>query len=334
MRVPIPLQTVYAELLEQAAVQEIDREFPAYGGFTQKTVKGKRYVYWQGQVGGVRRQKFVGANEPSTWARIDRAKQLSQADDTRARLVEALANAGFPRVPAAGGGILRALVDVGVFRRGGTLVGTWAYLAYGPMLGAILPAGLGQTQDLDILQIEVATEEAPADLPGALRDVDATFEPSFSRAHDGPPYALHNADGYRVEFVTIQSRKAQRAPVMIPNLGIGALPLPFLEYLLDDTVDAVLLFRSGLLVKVPSPERFALHKLIVAQRRGATATAAKKRKDIAQAQSLLSVLIDERPGELRRAWRDLMRRGPAWRRDANASVALLDDATQVFLKSK
>lgn len=334
MRVPIPLQTVYAELVEQAAIREIEREFPDYGGFSQKTVKGRRYIYWQGQLHGVRRQKFVGPDEPATWARIDRAKRLSAADDTRARLVDALANAGFPRVPATGGKVLRALADAGTFRRGGTLIGTWAYLAYGPMLGVILPAGLAQTQDLDILQIEVAMDDRPADLLGALREVDATFEPSFSRAHDGPPYAFHNADGYRIEFVTIQSRKAQRAPVMIADLGIGALPLPFLEYLLESTVEAVLLFRSGVSAKVPSPERFALHKLIVAQRRGATATPAKKQKDIAQAQSLLSVLIEDRPNAVRSALKDLTRRGPAWRRAANASIRRLDAATQNFLNRK
>ena len=95
MRVPIPLQTVYAELVEQAAVRDIDRDFPAYGGFAHKTVKGKRYVYWQGQVHGVRRQKFVGPDEPATWARIDRAKRVSEADDTRTRMVDAL------RMPAS-----------------------------------------------------------------------------------------------------------------------------------------------------------------------------------------------------------------------------------------
>lgn len=333
MRVPIPLQTVYAELVEQAATHEIDREFPAYGGFAQKTVKGKRYIYWQGQVGGVRRQKFVGPDEPATWDRIARAKRLSASDDTRARLVDALVNAGFPRIPATGGKILRALVAAGVFRHGGILVGTWAYLAYGPMLGVILPAGLGQTQDLDVLEIEVAHDEKPPDLLAALREVDVTFEPSFTRAHPGPPYAFHNDEGYRVEFVTIQSRKAHRAPILIPGLGFGALPLPFLEFLLEAPANSVLLFRSGLSTRVPSPERFALHKLIVAQRRTTVATA-KKRKDIAQAQSLLSVLMEDRPSELKRALRDATSRGPSWRRALNASIPSLDAALQDFLRTK
>jgi|GEM_PF-5783742 len=68
MHVPIPLQTVYAELVEQAAIHEIGREFPAYGGFTKKTVKGQRYVYWQGQVGNIRRQNLARHFPPSSAA--------------------------------------------------------------------------------------------------------------------------------------------------------------------------------------------------------------------------------------------------------------------------
>jgi hypothetical protein len=333
MRVPIPLQTVYAELLERLMLEEIAHEFPSFGGFAHKTVKGKRYIYWQGQSGGVRKQKFVGPDEPATWARIERAKQIKQSDDERARLVDALASAGFPVAPAAGGRILNALARAGTFRRGGCLIGTWSFLAYGPMLGEILPAGLAQTQDLDILQIELASDEVPVNLPSVLKEVDRTFTAMTSLMDDAPPYAFRNAEGYRVEFMTVQSRKAARKPVLIANLGVGAMPLPFLEYLLESPVDAAALFRSGVLIKVPAPERFALHKLIVAERRGASSTPAKKQKDIAQAQTLLTVLIEERPRLVRQAWRDLLRRGPAWSRNARASLKRLDDATQRFLNA-
>jgi hypothetical protein len=333
MRVPIPLQTVYAELVERTVIGELGHEFPTYGGFAHKTVKGKRYIYWQGQHGGVRKQKFVGPDEPETWERIERAKAAKASDDERARLVDALTSAGFPAVPASGGKILQALAQAGAFRRGGTLIGTWAYVCYGPMLGAILPAGLAQTQDLDILQIELAADEAPVDLVKALKDADRSFKPLTSLLDDAPPYAFRNADNYRVEFVTVQSRKAGRTPVLLRNLGVGAMPLPFTEYLLNATVDAVALYRAGVLVKVPSPERFALHKLIVAQRRDASATPAKMHKDIAQADALLEVLIEERPQAVRRAWRDLIKRGPAWRRNATASRNGLDEATQKFLRA-
>jgi hypothetical protein len=331
MRVPIPLQTVYAELVERAQLADLTREFPPYGGFAQKTVKGKRYIYWQGQIDGMRKQKFVGPDNSQTWARIELAKKAKASDEERARLVEALTSAGFPGIPAAGGRILRALAGAGAFRRGGTLIGTWAYMTYGPMLGTLLPAGLAQTQDLDILQLELASDEPPVDLVAALKEVDPSFIGLTSLLDNAPPYAFRNADAYRVEFVTVQGRRAGRKPVLIANLGVGAMPLPFLEYLIEGTMDAVALFRSGVLVRVPAPERFALHKLIVAERRGVSSTPAKKYKDIAQAEALLTVMIEERPQAVRHAWRDAVRRGAKWRRNIRASLKHLDDPTQAFL---
>jgi len=51
--------------------------------------------------------------------------------------------------------------------------------------------------------------------------------------------------------------------------------------------------RSGVLVNVPQPVRYAIHKLIVATRRIPSA-AAKARKDIEQAAALIRVLAKDR----------------------------------------
>ena len=56
-------------------------------------------------------------------------------------------------------------------------------------------------------------------------------------------------------------------------------------------------FRQGILVNIPSPARFALHKLVVSQRRP-PAFATKARKDITQAEAVLRVLLQDRPGDL------------------------------------
>ena len=183
------------------------------------------------------------------------------------------------------------------------LIDTWAYSAYGPMLGVILPVGLAETQDLDILQVEVALEEPATDLLGALREVNPTFEPSFSRTNDGPPYAFHNADAYRVEFLTAQSRKAQRDPVRIPGAGIGALPMPFLEYLRDATVDAVLLLSLRRLVE--GAETRTLRASQIDRR-----AKAKRRRDAREEAEgprpgavAAECADEERPGEVRAALR-------------------------------
>ncbi len=71
----------------------------------------------------------------------------------------------------------------------------------------------------------------------------------------------------------------------------------FLEYLLEDSQGAAVPFRSGVLVNVPDPARFAVHKLVVSQRRP-VAQQVKAKKDIQQANELLDVLLEDRPGDV------------------------------------
>ncbi len=69
----------------------------------------------------------------------------------------------------------------------------------------------------------------------------------------------------------------------------------------------MVLRQSGILVEVPTPARFALHKLWVARQRPA-AQQVRATKDRQQAEALLDVLIDERPEDLRAAWGALAER--------------------------
>lgn len=63
---------------------------------------------------------------------------------------------------------------------------------------------------------------------------------------------------------------------------------------------------SGILVLVPAPERFAVHKLILALER--PPTVAKREKDIAQAEALILALLDKRSEDLRLAWSSCLRK--------------------------
>ena len=111
----------------------------------------------------------------------------------------------------------------------------------------------------------------------------------------------------RVDLLTPARGREPGGPVPIPWLHTAATPLPFLGYLLEATVPAVLLGGSGVLLNVPSPGRFALHELWLARPRP-LAEQAKARKDLQQADLLLEVLIADRPDEIRAAWTALARR--------------------------
>lgn len=81
------------------------------------------------------------------------------------------------------------------------------------------------------------------------------------------------------------------------------------------------------------PVRFALHKLLVAQRRP-VAFQAKSRKDVGQAAQMIRALEELRPGEVRTAAARL-RRSTAWRTALERGLAMLarvDDHAAAVLR--
>jgi hypothetical protein len=72
------------------------------------------------------------------------------------------------------------------------------------------------------------------------------------------------------------------------------------------------LHGPGIYVQVPTPERYAVHKLILALDR--PVGIGKRDKDLGQAARLLEVLAERRPDELRHVWEEAYERGPKWRK--------------------
>lgn len=79
---------------------------------------------------------------------------------------------------------------------------------------------------------------------------------------------------------------------------------------------------GGVLVNVPSPARFAIHKLLVAQDRPA-AFQPKARKDLVQAALLIDALDELRPGDVEDTVRLTSERGKRWRDALARGVTLL-----------
>src|SRR5262245_59559066 len=90
--------------------------------------------------------------------RIDRAQQDHEADKEFERRCSSLAAqlraAGLPSVDRDTGKILNAMARVGVFRLGGTLVGTHAFRLYSAELGVPLSETMAVTDDVDIAAFE------------------------------------------------------------------------------------------------------------------------------------------------------------------------------------
>jgi hypothetical protein len=105
-------------------------------------------------------------------------------------------------------------------------------------------------------------------------------------------------------------------------LGAAATPLRFLDYVIEETQPGAVLGGRGVLVNVPRPGRFAIHKLVVAGRRGSRQT--KAAKDLLQASALLSLLVTDLPGEISLAWKALSARGAGWVTAARVGLKQLD----------
>jgi hypothetical protein len=74
------------------------------------------------------------------------------------------------------------------------------------------------------------------------------------------------------------------------------------------------------------PARYAIHKLIVAQRRKAGLE--KIDKDLKQAEALIGALVVRRPHDLREAWREAMGRGPTWRKLITTGLGMIAPAVR------
>jgi hypothetical protein len=313
-------QTLYAELVDRCSVAAFQAEFPLNGGFVRVKVKGRDYWYFQQgtrDASGKQLRKYVGPDSEDVRRRIEDHGRAKDDYRQRRQLVAMLGRAGHQGPPEATGSILQALSDAGVFRVRACLVGTTAYQVYAPMLGVRLPSASLQTQDRDIAQFTAISmaiddgEQTPS-LLEMLQRADPSFRPVPGIRKHAKTMAYINAAGFRVEALAESRGPDQQGPVALPAIGTHAQPLRFMDFLIRDEIRAAVLHDAGIPVNVPSPERYALHKLIIAQRR--QANPAKIDKDIAQAEALLSVLAESKPVALRETWHEAFARGPKWQR--------------------
>lgn len=322
-------QTAYAQLLDAALAGEHLRgvaDLP--GSFAAKTVKGRRYWYYQySEPAGKLRQVYVGPEgEPVRRLMQQKAQPAaSVALEPLARSAIALGCA--PVVPRQYR-VVRRLAEYGFFRAGGVLIGTHAYLTYGNMLGVRWVAQ-DRTQDIDFAHAGKSVALAlPSDLEVKTEDAIASLQMGFLplsglSGKAGGTYLIPSEPEFRLDFLTPLHRQGDRAYVH-PKLQVTMQPLRFMEFSLLGVEQAALFCAEGaFVVNVPDPARYALHKLLVfGERKGAFST--KSAKDLAQAASLLEYLAEHRRSQLMQAHGDLLARGKGWVARFEQGVAALE----------
>lgn len=292
----------YSELLQQ-----VDVPAPRGKGisFVTKRRNEKTYLYLQNTVGARKTQHYLGVDSSELREKIEKEKQLWESvkpeSDNRKRLVGMLVNGGAYCPDSSSGRVLELMEQAGVFKAGAVLVGSHAFACYGNMLGVIWDSQLTKTQDIDVASdnvIPVVIDNKQVNLSELiLRSGLGFFEvPAFDHRNPSTSFQVRGKE-LRVDLLTPMIGKTSSKPVLLKSFNAPALPVRFLEYLLEDVQPAAVVFGVGIKVNVPSPGRFALHKLVVSQRRP-IASILKSQKDLFQAQQLLSYLIENRPGEI------------------------------------
>lgn len=312
-RLPESHLTLYSELLDQMIPAEAEAvaEGSLSGSFTSKKIKGNTYWYLQRSEGSKLRQIYLGPDSPQLKRWMEKAAQtmeISRIDlAARKRLGKMLVSGGASSEPAATLKVLRMLSESRVFHLGGVLIGTLAFRTYANVFGVRFRKAALQTQDVDIahdraIGVALARDTSSVQLEEIIEKSGLNLHPvpPLDRKQPSTSFKVRGRD-LRVDFLTPMTGRETSKAAFLPAFGLSARPLRFLDYLIEDPIPAVVMGADVVLVNIPSPARFAMHKLWTSTQRPA-AFQAKAAKDRIQAEQLIEVLIEDRPNDLLGAW--------------------------------
>ncbi len=328
--------TAYAQIHASALAQSVRRDVAALrGSFGSKTVRGTTQWYFSFRdPAGVVRQLYVGPDTAAVHALIEAHREARHGasgettEEQLKRLARVAQTLGCATTERAHLAVALRLAAFGLFHAGGVLVGTHAFLAYANMLG-LRWTSPDTTSDLDFARAGKAMAIAlPATFearPGkALATMAEGFLPMVQFGGQAGASCRHSKQAeFQIDFLTPRTRNSDK-PIAVEHLDVLLQPLRFMELSLEDVAKATLADSLGrvVTVTVPAPERYAVHKLLVAASREAS-WQSKVSKDLRQAAALIEFFAEQAPETLASIVRDVAARGPTWRKALRAGIALL-----------
>ena len=306
-------QTAYQDLLRSLKDETVS---DIRGTPTRVERGGRTYWYDTYRIGSEVRKSYIGEDTPELRERLEKnnaiAAEKEDSQRHRARMIRLLRAEGFSGVDVATGSLLNAMQKAGVFRLGGTIVGTQAFRLYEGELGVRFAFDQhAQTNDIDIASFERLSLALDDQVIEPLNQVFAGF--SFE--------AMPSIDREKV-WRWKQSRSELLLEFLTPSFDAEETLKPLLKVAIP--------YRNGILVQVPRPERFAIHKIIVADRRQTGEDSFKSRKDRAQAAALIEILAEDRPIDLLEAFEDAVSRGSRWKQRLTRSLERMPAALTVL----
>ena len=308
---PTPLTTLFAEL-ETFAISQPE-VFAGTPGTILKRRNTSNFEFYSHQYYdalGAKRERYLGGPVGSAEADAAAAALKMSIDELKriSPSIRLLGREGFQLADARTFATLAALHNHGLFAAGALLVGSHAYGAILNRLGVRTSSYL--TEDVDIARPRpLAMVKQPQEtLAGILRDSGIEFieVPQLDHRKPATSYKERGRSTFQIELLA-PGRGEAIGSIAVPELRMHAVTLPFLGYLLEESQITTILAREGACaVRVPIPERFAVHKLIVSVLRGGRD--ARVYKDREQALVLCAALGDLHPGALQSAVKAMPRR--------------------------
>ena len=199
----------------------------------------------------------------------------------------------------------------------------------GNMLGVQWASGW-RTNDIDFAHAgKSVTLAFPATRPINVHDAITSLELGLLPARSlttgtstAATYLNPKDPEMRIDFLTTMTQPDQET-FRHEALGASLQPLKFMEFTLERTTQtAVISGKNALMVNIPSPVRYALHKLIMmVEREDKFRT--KVGKDASQVAAIISYAAERTPAALQAAADDIMARGKGLRKRVLDGVGLL-----------
>lgn len=328
----------YQDLLEsKLRKQELLSELVHGTSGAYITQKSSNLTYWYFQrtdpVSGERTKIYLGPDKGENGERIRRLKKNLEEYRNFGKLEQFTQRVGVLRKFYALPTNLEAktlivLEKAGIFSNGGVLVGTHAFRSFGLVLGYDLRDNT-RTTDIDLFgtrTIRLSKTKLEEMASVITNNLSLQPLPTLDKKQRSNAFNIEKSD-LKLEILTdiVHSESNPESLKSMLSLPFYAQPLELQDYLTKNAIPAVIPVNEGILVNVPDPARFAVHKLwLKSQRRDSF----KSRKDLAQAGSIISVMEIHEPDKLEQAMSDFC----LWSSVEKKHIICLENALKVLDK--
>ncbi|MEL6239707.1 MAG: GSU2403 family nucleotidyltransferase fold protein [Pseudomonadota bacterium] len=306
---------------------------PFRGNLTRVSRHNKTYWYDSYRIGTVVKKRYVGEDSPllQSQARVHEANRARAFREAKARSlrVKLLKAEGFRGPGSAIGSFLTAASSADLFEHGLMVIGTQAFKCYENHLGFIFNKSEEQAlglSELDRVDLAIAA-------PGSQEFTDSFCDFCFRATDDDANAYLWTHSRQAVQFRFFgASVSGTEGFLPVGPSGAELRMMRYLRFLMKDPIDVVCAYRSGIRIKAPRPDRFAVHKLILANRRKHEDPETALR-DARQAAALIEVLNDVDPVGLRETLEEALGRGKTWQSHIIGTLSRLPETVELLEKT-